>query len=181
MTEAPLRADPEDRPLPPSGGTAPASPPGEPPSQPAPAQVPGQAPGRTPEQIAARPATPHTRPIGSPARRRRDWRRTWPGFLIGVAALGVAIGAAWMFWDLAGPQIAPPPAEQLPGSDLVEIEALLDGLGFPPGRIDGVIDADAGAAIRDFQITAGLPADGAPSSALLEELRAAHAELSGGQ
>ena len=215
MTEAPLRANPEDRPLPPSGGISPGSPSGgapagpPPPSgtsaspptggapagsaaagapegtpiagPPAPAKSPA-APAVAPQQPPAKPAAAHTRPIGRVAPARRDWRSAWSGFLIGVATLAAAIGLAWLLWHLAGgQQTAQAPAERPTPVDLAEIEALLDGLGFPPGKIDGVIDADSSAAIRDFQTTAGLTADGAPSSALLEELRAAQLELTGGQ
>ena len=56
---------------------------------------------------------------------------------------------------------------------------MLDQLGFPPGPVDGAIDEQSRNAIRDFQVTAGLEVDGAPSLALLDELRAAKAELSG--
>jgi hypothetical protein len=101
---------------------------------------------------------------------------------LGVAALIVAIGLAWLLWDVAGaPRTAQVPIEQLPAIDLAEMEALLDNLGFPPGEVDGLVDADTGAAIRDFQATAGLTVDGTPSADLLEELRAAHLELTGGQ
>lgn len=174
MTDAPLRANPEDRPLPASGVSHPAAPsdagtagPAEPPA--------------APEKAPRQPATSPIRPIGRPARAPRDWRRAWTGFFLGVAALVVAVGLAWLLWDLAGaPRTAQVPVEQLPAIDLAEMEALLDQLGFPPGEVDGVIDGDAAAAIRDFQTTAGLPADGQPSAALLEELRAAHIELTGG-
>lgn len=184
MTDTPLRANPDDRPLPPSGGISTAAPPGgnstAAPSADAGDVAPELAKPDAPAK-ATRPAVPsQTRPIGPLARPARDWRRAWAGFLVGVAALAVAIGLAWLLWDMtATPETAQAPAEQLPQSDLAELEALLDGLGFPPGKIDGVIDGDAATAIRDFQTTAGLPADGAPTAALLEELRAAQAELSG--
>ncbi len=197
MTDAPLRANPEDRPLPPSGGSLPASPPGgASPASAAGGGAPDEAPATTADAKAPDPAGPiaarppstrrpgptYIRPIGSRPRPPRDWRRAWAGFLVGVAALAVAIGLAWLSWDLAGaPRTARAPAEQLPDIDLAEMEALLDGLGFPPGEIDGEIDADTATAIRDFQAMAGLTVDGAPSAGLLEELRAAHLELNGGQ
>src|SRR6185436_9944551 len=132
-------------------------------------------------KAAKQPATTHLRPIGRLAPPPRDWRRAWAGFLVGVAALLVAIGLAMVLWDLADVRIAQAPVEPLPPIDLAELEALLDNLGFPPGEIDGMIDADTKAAIRDFQATAGLTVDGTPSAELLEELRAAHLELTGGQ
>lgn len=197
MTDAPLRANPEDRPLPPSGGGSPASPSGgglpaspsgsggaaDPTGGALETNVPDPAkPVAVLATAARRPGPTYVRPIGRLAPPPRDWRRAWAGFLIGVAALVVAIGLAWLLWDLAGtPKIAQAPAEPLPAIDLAEMEALLDGIGFPPGKIDGVIDSDATVAIRDFQAMAGLPVDGQASAALLEELRAAHIELNGGQ
>lgn len=56
-------------------------------------------------------------------------------------------------------------------AELTEVERLLDQLAFRPGAIDGVIDQESAAAIRNFQDLAGAPADGAPSRKLLEELR----------
>ena len=192
MTDTPLRANPEDRPLPPSGGGLTAAPSGVAADTRATAGAPETAPAADAPVPAKPPATPgkaakpsiasQTRPIGQLARPPRDWRRAWAGFLVGVIALVVAIGLAWTLWDMAGPpRTAEAPAEELTQTDLAELEALLDGIGFPPGKIDGVIDGNASAAIRDFQTTAGLPVDGAPSAALLEELRAAQIELTGGQ
>ncbi|NJM91761.1 MAG: peptidoglycan-binding protein [Rhodospirillaceae bacterium] len=82
----------------------------------------------------------------------------------------IAVGA----WHFAGRSPAALAAEEL-----TEIEALLDQLGFPPGPIDGAIDEESRNAIRDFQVTAGIEVDGAPSLALLDELRAAKADLGG--
>lgn len=187
MTDTPLRANPEDRPLPPSGGNLPASPSG--------VVAPADKSAATPDARAPDPAQPsapsgkapgkpgatHLRPIGRLAQPPRDWRGAWTGFVIGVAALLAAVGLAMVLWDLADVRIAQTPVEPLPPIDLAELEALLDNLGFPPGKIDGLIDADTSAAIRDFQATAGLAVDGSPSAELLEELRAAHIELTGGQ
>ncbi|HEX6119373.1 MAG TPA: peptidoglycan-binding domain-containing protein [Dongiaceae bacterium] len=95
--------------------------------------------------------------------------------LLGGAAMLIAAAlAATALWRLAGDRV---PALTLP--ELSEIESLLDLLGFPPGPVDGVMDAQSKAAIRDFQVTAGIRIDGKPSIALLDDLRAAHAELGG--
>ena len=55
--------------------------------------------------------------------------------------------------------------------DLRELEELLAKLEFAPGKVDGVVDEETRAALRLFQEFAGLPIDGEPSPALLEELR----------
>jgi hypothetical protein len=103
-----------------------------------------------------------------------DSRPAWIGFLGGGAILVLAILIAIGIWLFAGRS-----ASQLTDAELTEIEQLLDQLGFPPGSVDGAIDEQSRNAIRDFQVTAGLEVDGAPGSALLDELRAAKAELSG--
>jgi hypothetical protein len=103
-----------------------------------------------------------------------DARPAWMGILGGVALLALAILIAIGLWHLAGRSASP-----LTAAELTEIEMLLDELGFPPGPVDGAIDEESRNAIRDFQVTAGLDVDGTPSVALLDELRAAKAELSG--
>lgn len=104
----------------------------------------------------------------------QDARPAWMAFLGGVGVLGLGIAVAVGLWHVAGggaPPLAP--------AELTEIESLLDRLGFPPGPVDGVIDEASRSAISDFQVTAGREVDGTPSLALLDELRAAKAELSG--
>lgn len=96
------------------------------------------------------------------------------GFLGGAVVLVLAILIAVGIWHFAGRSAA-----QLTDAELTEIEQLLNELGFPPGPADGAIDERSRNAIRDFQVTAGLEVDGAPSLALLDELRAAKAELGG--
>ncbi|MBA4097688.1 MAG: hypothetical protein C0484_13090 [Rhodospirillum sp.] len=104
----------------------------------------------------------------------RDARPAWTGFLGGIAVLALAILISVGIWHFAGGNAA-----ALATAELTEIEALLDQLGFPPGPVDGAIDEQGRNAIRDFQVTAGIEVDGTPSFALLDELRAAKAELSG--
>jgi hypothetical protein len=103
-----------------------------------------------------------------------DGDPAWMGLLGGVAMLMAAALVAVALWYFAGSR-----APALTPAELRETESLLDQLGFPPGPVDGVIDAQSQSAIRDFQVTAGIKIDGKPSLALLDELRAAHAELSG--
>lgn len=109
-----------------------------------------------------------------PAAAMVDARPGWMGFLGGTAILVAAVAIAVALWHLFGNRV---PA--LTPAELTETEDLLDQLGFPPGPVDGVIDAPSRSAIRDFQVTAGLRIDGRPSVALLDELRATKAELGG--
>jgi hypothetical protein len=103
-----------------------------------------------------------------------DARPAWMSFLGGAVLLALAILIAVGIWHFFGRS-----ASALTAAELTEIETLLDELGFPPGPVDGMIDEGSRNAIRDFQVTTGLEVDGMPSLALLDELRAAKAELSG--
>lgn len=223
MTEKPLTANPEDRPVPPEGhhltravaaariaaasGPEPVPVPA-PNTDPAPGGSSAATAGRAAAEQAAEagpeadpkgpdrlgadrdaapdggtPAAPagvHTRPIRPMRTRTGGQPLAWSGFLLGGLALVFAIALTVLLWRFAGEErAAPGPVATLPTEDLLEMETLLDQLGFPPGPPDGVIDAESLAAIRDFQLTAGLPVDGEPSPLLLEELRAALAELTG--
>ncbi len=46
------------------------------------------------------------------------------------------------------------------GSDVVELQRMLDDLGFDPGAVNGLFDHRTGRAVRDFQMNAGLQDDG---------------------
>lgn len=52
-----------------------------------------------------------------------------------------------------------------------ELQQLLQNKGFEPGGVDGIIGANTREAIRRFQQSLGLPADGYATVALLEKLR----------
>lgn len=99
-----------------------------------------------------------------------SWMAFFGGAVVPVLAVLIAVG----IWHLAGSGTA-----ELTAREQAEAEALLDQLGFPPGPVDGVIDEDSRSAIRDYQLTAGLKVDGKLDLGLLDELRAAKAELSG--
>ena len=78
----------------------------------------------------------------------------------------------------AAPALA---AGALDAEELKEMEALLRDLGFDPGPVDGVVDADTTEAIRQYTDFALAPGAPEPSAALLSELRgvaAAFAALS---
>lgn len=103
-----------------------------------------------------------------------DARRSWTAFFGGAVVLILAVLIAVGIWNLVGSGTA-----ELTAREQTEAEALLDQLGFPPGPVDGVIDEESRSAIRDYQLTAGLKVDGKLDLGLLDELRAAKAELSG--
>ncbi|MGB4072291.1 lytic murein transglycosylase [Pseudomonas sp.] len=60
---------------------------------------------------------------------------------------------------------------QLGRSERIELQELLTGKGYQPGPADGIIGANTRKAVRAFQQSLGLPADGYPSHELLQRLR----------
>ena len=63
------------------------------------------------------------------------------------------------------------PVEQSDEAMILETKQLLLKLDFQPGPMNGTLDPATVAAIEAYQETAGLPVDGQPSPALLDELR----------
>lgn len=65
------------------------------------------------------------------------------------------------------------PADERPllKADREELQGLLARRGYPVGKIDGIIGSGTRTAIRNYQRSAGLPADGYPSYDLLNRLR----------
>lgn len=73
----------------------------------------------------------------------------------------------------AGPLATPRPVEEVPLTrwDVVELQSRLTTLGFEPGEPDGVVGEKTRRAIRQFQKSVALPADGYPDPELLQRLR----------
>jgi membrane-bound lytic murein transglycosylase B len=74
-----------------------------------------------------------------------------------------------------GPLAAVPPAGERPLSrrEVEEMQTRLIALGFDPGSPDGVVGSLTRTAVRAFQSSAELPADGYPSVEVLQALRRA--------
>jgi membrane-bound lytic murein transglycosylase B len=72
-----------------------------------------------------------------------------------------------------GPLLSPRPAAEVPLTryDVVEMQSMLTNLGFEPGEPDGIVGEKTRRAIRMFQKSVELPADGYPDPGLLEQLR----------
>lgn len=72
-----------------------------------------------------------------------------------------------------GPLLTPRPYEEVALSryDVVELQSRLSTLGFEPGDADGVVGEKTRRAIRLFQKSVALPADGYPDPGLLQQLR----------
>jgi membrane-bound lytic murein transglycosylase B len=71
-----------------------------------------------------------------------------------------------------GPLVATRPAseQRLSRTQVEKIQELLRAQDFDPGPVDGVIGSQTRQAIKEFQRTAKLPADGHPTPELLEIL-----------
>ena len=81
-----------------------------------------------------------------------------------VALRGLVVGGC--LWLIAAPALA-----ALSKNEIRELEDLLARIGFDPGSVDGVLDAQARTAIKGYQDFAALPVTGRESRGLLDELR----------
>lgn len=61
----------------------------------------------------------------------------------------------------------------LPKAQLLNVQKLLNELGYSPGPLDGILGSQTRNAIRQFQQNQDLPADGQPDAELLQQLREA--------
>lgn len=93
----------------------------------------------------------------------------------------IAIGHLSDRIDGKGPLVAQPAPGDRPLSraEVTEMQRLLLALGYKVGEPDGVIGSKTRAALRGFQQSAQLPADGYPTPALLERLRRAQQAAGG--
>lgn len=98
------------------------------------------------------------------------WNRAIP-YAVTVGHLADRIGGRGPF---VTPRSDDGPA--LSRSDVIEMQTLLSRLGFDTGGVDGVVGGRTRNAVRDFQRAAYLPADGFPSSGVLDRLRVAAGE-----
>src|SRR3712207_3818226 len=56
------------------------------------------------------------------------------------------------------------------GADVVELQRMLNDLGFDPGAVNGLFDARTARAVRDFQKNAGLQDDGVVDAGVFKTL-----------
>lgn len=66
----------------------------------------------------------------------------------------------------------PTAAGALNREQILELQTLLNGLGYQSGNPDGLFGSATRTAVRGFQTDRGLPADGFPTAALLDQVRA---------
>lgn len=92
-------------------------------------------------------------------------------------SLNYAVTAAYLANRLDGAAAlsrGPAPAVPLPPEAIKDLQAQLIRVGHKIGEADGRLGYATRAAIRDAQLSVGLPADGYPSLELLDKLRARH-------
>jgi N-acetylmuramoyl-L-alanine amidase len=65
------------------------------------------------------------------------------------------------------------------GTDVAELQRMLNDLGFDPGSVNGLFDARAARAVRDFQKNAGLQDDGVVDAAVFKTLNTYAAQTLG--
>jgi membrane-bound lytic murein transglycosylase B len=65
----------------------------------------------------------------------------------------------------------PRAAGSLNREEILELQTLLNGLGYTSGNPDGLFGSATRAAVRQYQSAQSLPADGFPTSALLNRVR----------
>jgi membrane-bound lytic murein transglycosylase B len=87
-------------------------------------------------------------------------------YALAVGLLGQRLGGG-------GPLLASWPKDERPlgRSERIALQEGLAARGYEPGPADGIIGANTRRAVRAFQQSLGLPADGYPTPALLQQLR----------
>jgi N-acetylmuramoyl-L-alanine amidase len=83
-------------------------------------------------------------------------------------------------WRLGDRLLRHSPGHLVHGDDVTELQERLLGLGFHPGRIDGLFGPDTESAVRDFQRGVGLPVDGEVGPATLRAFTDLRRSVAGG-
>lgn len=86
-------------------------------------------------------------------------------------ALAIGLLSNTLEGDYRTPAAWPKHDRMLSRQERVELQTLLNQLGFSSGNADGIIGVNSRQAVRSFQQMQGLPADGYPNEALLERVR----------
>jgi N-acetylmuramoyl-L-alanine amidase len=72
------------------------------------------------------------------------------------------------------------PGHAMVGDDVLALQERLTGLGFSPGRIDGIFGRNTDHAVREFQLNVGLPTDGTAGPETFRALGRLTRTVSGG-
>jgi membrane-bound lytic murein transglycosylase B len=89
------------------------------------------------------------------------------------SSYALAVGLLGQRLNGGGALLANWPKDERPlgRSERIELQEALATKGYQPGAADGIIGANTRRAVRAFQQSLGLPADGYPTPALLQQLR----------
>jgi membrane-bound lytic murein transglycosylase B len=89
------------------------------------------------------------------------------------SSYALAVGLLGQRLAGGGPLLANWPKDERPlgRTERIELQEGLAARGYEPGPADGIIGANTRRAVRAFQQSLGLPADGYPTAALLQQLR----------
>ena len=89
------------------------------------------------------------------------------------SSYALAVGLLGQRLNGDGPLLASWPKDERPlgRSERIELQEALAARGYNPGAADGIIGANTRRAIRAFQQSLNLPADGYPTPVLLQKLR----------
>lgn len=83
-------------------------------------------------------------------------------------------------WRLGDRVLQYLPGHAMVGDDVVALQERLTGLGFSPGRIDGIFGRATDHAVREFQLNVGLPTDGTAGPETFRSLSRLTRTVSGG-
>ena len=86
-------------------------------------------------------------------------------------ALAIGLLSSALQGDYRTPSTWPKHERMLSRKERTELQTLLNQLGFDSGNPDGIIGVNSREAVRSFQKTQGLPADGHPNETLLNSVR----------
>jgi membrane-bound lytic murein transglycosylase B len=91
-------------------------------------------------------------------------------------ALAIGLLSNALDGNYRAPAAWPKHDRMLSHKERIELQTLLNQLGFPSGKPDGIIGINSRQAVRSFQQAQDLPADGYPNEALLHNVRQAQAQ-----
>ncbi|WP_232365780.1 lytic murein transglycosylase [Denitrificimonas caeni] len=92
-------------------------------------------------------------------------------------ALAIGLLSNALQGDYRTPAAWPKHERMLSHKERIELQTLLNQLGFSSGNADGIIGVNSRQAVRSFQQAQGLPADGYPNDALLDNVRKAASKV----
>lgn len=97
--------------------------------------------------------------------------------VVGSSTYTVLDGARWHLGDRVLRYL---PGRPLEGDDVGELQKRLAGLGFTPGKVDGIHGPETDGAVLSFQIAVGLTADGTVGPETMRAFEALRRSVGGG-